>query len=193
MFLKKLEVVGFKSFADRAEFSFEPGLTCLVGPNGCGKSNVVDAIKWALGEQSAKSLRGKEMADVIFNGSESRPPSGFAEASLTFDNESGRLPVEYAEVVITRRLYRAGESEYLINQSPVRLKDIRELFMDTGLGVQAYSVIEQGRIQIQGPPRRSRTKTQSSPGKPRPTARHHRRGTEAGPLPPPTGRQGAQV
>jgi len=148
MFLKKLEIMGFKSFADRAEFSFEPGLTCLVGPNGCGKSNVVDAIKWALGEQSAKSLRGKEMADVIFNGSESRPPSGFAEASLTFDNESGRLPVEYAEVVITRRLYRAGESEYLINQSPARLKDIRELFMDTGLGVQAYSVIEQGRIDL---------------------------------------------
>lgn len=148
MFLKKLEIIGFKSFADRAEFTFEPGLTGLVGPNGCGKSNVVDAIKWGLGEQSAKSLRGKEMADVIFNGSESRPPSGFAEVSLTFDNQSGALPVEYTEVVVTRRLYRAGESEYLINNAPARLRDIRELFMDTGMGMQAYSVIEQGRIDV---------------------------------------------
>ena len=148
MFLKKLGIIGFKSFADRTEFTFEPGLSGLVGPNGCGKSNVVDAVKWALGEQSPKSLRGREMADVIFNGSDSRPPSGFAEVSLTFDNESGQLPTDYTEVVITRRLYRSGESEYLINKSPARLKDIRELFMDTGMGMQAYSVIEQGRIDL---------------------------------------------
>ena len=148
MFLKKLEIIGFKSFADRIEFAFEPGLTGLVGPNGCGKSNIVDAIRWGLGEQSPKSLRGKEMTDVIFNGSESRPPSGFAEVSLTFDNEGGQLPTEYTEVVITRRLYRSGDSEYLINNNPARLRDIRELFMDTGMGMQAYSVIEQGRIDL---------------------------------------------
>jgi len=148
MFLKKLEIIGFKSFADRTEFAFESGLTGLVGPNGCGKSNVVDAIKWGLGEQSPKSLRGKEMIDVIFNGSESRPPSGFAEVSLTFDNEDGQLPTEYTEVVITRRLYRSGDSEYLINGNQARLKDIRELFMDTGMGMEAYSVIEQGRIDF---------------------------------------------
>ncbi len=146
MLLKKLEIFGFKSFADKAEFVFEPGITCIVGPNGCGKSNIVDAIKWSLGEQSAKSLRGDQMADVIFNGAEGRSPHNYAEVSLIFDNESRLLHSEYPEILITRRLNRAGESEYLINRTPCRLKDIRDLFLDTGVGVQAYSIVEQGRI-----------------------------------------------
>lgn len=144
--LKRLEMFGFKSFADRTVFDFVPGITCVVGPNGSGKSNVVDAIKWLLGDQSPKSLRGKEMADVIFNGAVGRKGSGFAEASLTFDNTEGRLPLEMAEVQIGRRLYRSGESEYLLNGNVVRLKDIRELLMGTAAGTSAYSIIEQGRV-----------------------------------------------
>jgi chromosome segregation protein len=144
--LKSLELFGFKSFADRTLFDFAPGITCVVGPNGSGKSNVVDAIKWILGDQSAKSLRGKEMSDVIFNGSAQRRGSGFAEATLTFNNEAGLLPVDAAEVQIGRRLYQSGDSEYLLNRSPVRLKDIRDLFMGTGAGTVAYSIIEQGRV-----------------------------------------------
>ncbi len=148
MELKRLEVFGFKSFADRTTFEFDSGVTCIVGPNGCGKSNVVDAVKWVLGEQSAKSLRGREMADVIFAGSESRRSLGFAEATLTFDNSRGVLPVDVPEVEISRRLYRSGESEYLLNRKPCRLRDIRELFMDTGVGVDAYSLIEQGKVDV---------------------------------------------
>lgn len=144
--LKSLEMFGFKSFADRTLFEFSPGVTCVVGPNGSGKSNVVDSLKWILGDQSAKSLRGKEMADVIFNGSAGRRPSGFAEATLTFDNSEGLLPVDAAEVQVGRRLYRSGDSEYLLNRSPVRLKDIRDMFMGTGAGTAAYSIIEQGRV-----------------------------------------------
>ncbi|AMV19781.1 chromosome segregation protein SMC [Planctomyces sp. SH-PL14] len=144
--LKSLELFGFKSFADRTLFEFSPGVTCVVGPNGSGKSNVVDGIKWILGDQSAKSLRGKEMTDVIFNGSNSRKASAFAEASLSFDNASGRLPVDSAEVKIGRRLYRSGDSEYLLNGNVVRLKDIRDMFMGTGAGTAAYSIIEQGRV-----------------------------------------------
>jgi chromosome segregation protein len=146
--LKRLEVFGFKSFADRTTFEFDSGITCIVGPNGCGKSNVVDAVKWVLGEQSAKSLRGREMADVIFAGSESRRSLGFAEATLTFDNSRGVLPVDVPEVEVSRRLYRSGESEYLLNRKPCRLRDIRELFMDTGVGVDAYSLIEQGKVDV---------------------------------------------
>jgi len=146
--LKRLEVFGFKSFADRTAFEFDSGITCIVGPNGCGKSNVVDAVKWVLGEQSAKSLRGREMADVIFAGSESRRSLGFAEATLTFDNSRGVLPVDVPEVEVSRRLYRSGESEYLLNRKPCRLRDVRELFMDTGVGVDAYSLIEQGRVDV---------------------------------------------
>jgi len=146
--LHKLELHGFKSFADRTEFAFDPGITGLVGPNGCGKSNVVDAVKWGLGNQSPKNLRGEEMLDVIFNGSATRPASGFAEVSLTFTNEDRRLPIDYSEVTVTRRLYRSGESEYLLNKQACRLKDIRELFLDTGVGVQSYSIIEQGKIDI---------------------------------------------
>jgi len=146
--LKKLELFGFKSFADRTRFEFDSGITVIVGPNGCGKSNVVDAVKWVLGEQSPKSLRGREMADIIFAGSESRRSLGFAEATLTFDNTRGLLPIGAAEVEVSRRLYRSGESEYLLNRKPCRLRDVRELFMDTGVGLDAYSLIEQGKVDV---------------------------------------------
>ena len=148
MILKKLTATGFKSFADKTEFDFGPGITCIVGPNGCGKSNVVDSIKWVLGEQSAKSLRGRQMMDVIFNGSGTRKSAGMAQVDLTFDNSDGTLPTDQTEVVVSRRLYRSGESEYLLNKQPCRLKDIRELFLDTGVGVDAYSLIEQGRVDV---------------------------------------------
>ena len=144
--LKSLELFGFKSFADRTRFDFSTGINCVVGPNGSGKSNVVDAMKWILGDQSAKSLRGKEMTDVIFNGSASRKPSAFAEATLTFDNSTGLLPLDMQEVNIGRRIWRNGDAEYLLNRAPARLKDIRDLFLGTGAGTAAYSIIEQGRV-----------------------------------------------
>ena len=144
--LKSLELFGFKSFADRTQFTFSHGITCVVGPNGSGKSNVVDAMKWILGDQSPKSLRGKEMSDVIFNGSTGRKSSAFAEATLTFDNTSRFLPLEFDEVSIGRRLWQNGDSEYLINGGSARLKDIRDAFMGTGAATSAYSIIEQGRV-----------------------------------------------
>src|SRR5262245_49237826 len=144
--LKSLDLFGFKSFADRTRFDFAPGVTCVVGPNGSGKSNVVDSIKWILGDQSAKSLRGKEMADVIFNGTSSRKPGNVAEAFLTIDNSGGILPIASQEVQIGRRLWRSGESEYLINRTSARLKDVRDLFMGTGAGRASYCIIEQGRV-----------------------------------------------
>ncbi|MEN6404882.1 MAG: chromosome segregation protein SMC [Thermoguttaceae bacterium] len=146
--LKALELVGFKSFADRTRFEFPPGITVVVGPNGSGKSNVVDAIKWALGEQSVKSLRGREMADVIFNGSTGRRAMNAAEITLTFDNSKHLLDIDAPEVQITRRVYRSGEGEYLVNRNPARLRDIRDLISGTGMGSQAYSVIEQGKVDI---------------------------------------------
>jgi chromosome segregation protein len=146
--LKALELIGFKSFADRTRFEFPPGITVVVGPNGSGKSNVVDAIKWVLGEQSVKSLRGKEMADVIFNGSGTRRPLNTAEITLTFSNANRLLPVDTPEVHITRRVYRSGEGEYLINRQPSRLRDIRDLLSGTGMGTPAYSVIEQGKVDV---------------------------------------------
>lgn len=146
MRLTRVDIHGFKSFADRTALDLPPGLTAIVGPNGCGKSNVIDAVKWALGEQRASALRGKDMLDVIFKGNGARGQRNFAEVSLHFDNSDGRLPTDYTEVVITRRLFRSGESDYLINKQPVRLKDVRDLLMDTGLGTGAYSVMEQGRI-----------------------------------------------
>ena len=146
MLLKRLEMYGFKSFADRIQIEFDKGITAIVGPNGSGKSNVADAVRWVLGEQSAKSLRGSKMEDVIFSGTQERKPLGFAEVSLTLDNTQGTIPVEYTEVTITRRVFRSGESEYYINRSPCRLKDITELFMDTGVGKEGYSIIGQGRI-----------------------------------------------
>ena len=146
MFLKSLEVFGFKSFADRTRIEFADGITALLGPNGCGKSNVVDAIKWVLGEQAAKTMRAEKMEDVIFNGTESRKPLNVAEVTLTLANETGLLPIDVPEIQIKRRLYRSGESEYFINSAPVKLKDVRELFWDTGVGKAAYSVMEQGKI-----------------------------------------------
>jgi len=150
MKIKSVEIVGFKSFLEKTHLSFLPGITAMVGPNGCGKSNVVDAIRWALGEQSAKHLRGSLMEDVIFNGSKGRKPLGMAEVSLTFSNENGGTPIPgnvYTEMEITRRVFRSGESEYFINKTPCRLKDITEMFLDTGVGTRAYSIIEQGRVE----------------------------------------------
>jgi chromosome segregation protein len=149
MKIKRLEISGFKSFAEKTVLDFQQNVTGVVGPNGCGKSNIVDAIRWCMGEQSAKHLRGKSMEDVIFVGSETRKPLGVAEVSLVFSTEDGRAPVkylDYAEIQLTRRLYRDGESDYLINKTPCRLLDITELFMDTGVGTRAYSIIEQGKI-----------------------------------------------
>ncbi len=146
MYLRKLEIQGFKSFADKISLDFHSGITAVVGPNGSGKSNIGDAVRWVLGEQSAKTLRGSKMEDVIFAGTEHRKPVGFAEVSLTIDNDDNYLPVSYSEVTITRRVYRSGESEYYINKTSCRLKDIHELFLDTGIGRDGYSIIGQGRV-----------------------------------------------
>src|SRR6476620_7815074 len=147
MFLKRIELSGFKSFADRTELEFVRGITAVVGPNWSGKSNIADCIRWVLGEQSAKSLRGGKMEDVIFAGSDSRRAVNYGEVSLTLDNTSQSLPLDFSEVTVTRRVHRSGESEYLINKHSCRLKDITELFMDTGIGKEAYSIIGQGRIE----------------------------------------------
>src|ERR1044072_1244632 len=152
MKLTKLELSGFKSFADTATLSFQDGVTAIVGPNGCGKSNVSDAVRWVLGEQSAKALRGDEMADVIFNGTDGRKPLGMAQVSLTIGGVGGEhltaagVEVAYDEVTVTRRVFRDGGSEYFLNKTPCRLKDIQQLFMGTGSGRTSYSVIAQGNI-----------------------------------------------
>ena len=142
MYLSKLEVIGFKSFAQKVNLSFDAGISAIVGPNGCGKTNIVDAIRWVLGEQRYSALRSEKMEDVIFNGTKNRKALGMAEASLVIENNKGILPSEYSQVTIGRRVYRSGESEYLLNKAPCRLKDILDLFMDTGMGADAYSVIE---------------------------------------------------
>ena len=146
MYLKRLEMYGFKSFADKTVLDFMPGLTTVIGPNGSGKSNISDCIRWVLGEQSLKSLRGSKSEDIIFAGTQNRKPLGYAEASLVMDNSDSKLPIEYNEVTVTRRIYRSGESGYFINKTPCRLKDVLELFMDTGIGRDGYSIIGQGKI-----------------------------------------------
>ena len=152
MYLKNLTVFGFKSFADKTALNFQPGVTAIVGPNGCGKSNVSDAIRWVLGEQSAKALRGGEMADVIFNGTDGRKPMGMGEVSLTLGGVDGEnlraagVEVSYDEVTLTRRIFRDGGSEYFLNRTPCRLKDIQQLFMGTGVGRTSYSILAQGHI-----------------------------------------------
>src|SRR3989454_5177695 len=148
MHLQSLELLGFKSFADKTIFNFHEGITAIVGPNGCGKSNVLDAVRWVLGEQSAKSLRGDEMADVIFNGTDARKPVGFAEVSVTFTDCAKELAVDWHDVRVTRRVYRDGNSEYLLNKIPCRLRDIQNLFADTGIARAAYSMMEQGKIDM---------------------------------------------
>ena len=149
MRIKKLDILGFKSFKDRTVVHFDKGITGIVGPNGCGKSNIVDALIWVMGEMSAKHLRGSSMSDIIFAGAEGHVPLGLAEVSLTLENEGGPFPPKYArhsELMVTRRLHRSGETEYLINKEPARLRDIQEIFMDTGAGSKGFSIIEQGRI-----------------------------------------------
>ena len=146
MYLKSIEIKGFKSFAERINLEFDKGIAAIVGPNGSGKSNIADAVRWVLGEQSIKNLRGSRMEDVIFAGTNNRKALGFAEVSITLDNGDGFLPIEYSEVVVTRRLFRSGESEYYLNRTGCRLKDINALFLDTGIGKEGYSIIGQGRI-----------------------------------------------
>ena len=151
MKIRRLDIIGFKSFADRALLRFDDGISGIVGPNGCGKSNIVDAVRWVMGEQSARRLRGKSMEDVIFAGSERKPPMGMAEVRMTLENDGRNVPPEYAsyaEIVVGRRLFRSGESEYSINKTPCRLIDVRELFMGTGVGTRAYSIISQGQIGV---------------------------------------------
>lgn len=147
MKLKTLEIGGFKSFADRTKIEFMPGITGVVGPNGSGKSNIIESIRWVMGEQSAKGLRGDKMSDVIFGGTAQRAPLNRAEVSITFDNTDHYLNSEYSEIRITRTLYRNGDSRYQINGTTVRLKDIHELFMDSGLGRESFSIISQGRVE----------------------------------------------
>jgi len=166
MYFKRLEMHGFKSFAEPVVIDFHEGVTCIVGPNGSGKSNISDALRWVLGEQSPKALRGGKMEEVIFNGTANRKSRGMAEVTLVIDNQTGILPVDYSEVSITRRMYRSGESEYLINNNNCRLRDIRELIMDTGIGVDGYSIIGQGKIQgiIDGKPEQRREILEESAG-----------------------------
>ncbi|MBF0245948.1 MAG: AAA family ATPase, partial [Planctomycetes bacterium] len=146
MYLKRVTITGFKTFADTTVIEFGQEVTSVIGPNGCGKSNIVDSIRWALGEQSAKSLRGAEMVDVIFNGSSSRRPAPYCDVCLVIDNGDKSLPIDSAEVAIRRKLHQNGQGEYYINDNPCRLRDVRELFMDTGLGAKTNTVIEQSQL-----------------------------------------------
>ena len=140
MYLKRLEMYGYKYFAEKTVLEFIPGITTVIGPNGSGKSNISDCIRWILGEQSIKNLRGNKSEDIIFSGTQNRKALGYAEGSLIFDNSDGKLPIEYSEVTVTRKIYRSGETGYFINKVPCRLKDVLELFMDTGIGKDGYSI-----------------------------------------------------
>lgn len=166
MFLKSLEIRGFKSFADKTELKFKKGVTAVVGPNGSGKSNISDAVRWVLGEQSIKVLRGGKMEDVIFAGTQFRKPVGLAQVSLTLDNSDEQLATEYNEVTVSRRIFRSGESEYLINNNKCRLKDVTNLFMDTGIGKEGYSLIGQGKIEaiLSGKPEERRALLEEAAG-----------------------------
>jgi chromosome segregation protein len=148
MHLKGIEINGFKSFADKVKLEFNPGITCIVGPNGCGKSNVVDSLRWCIGEMSRKSLRSKSMADIIFNGTAKRSPLNMCEVSMVFDNETRRLPIDFSEVTVSRKLFRSGESEYFLNKVQCRLRDVRDLFLDTGIGGEGYAIIDQGGVEF---------------------------------------------
>ena len=167
MKLKKIELFGFKSFADKVVLDFHEGITCVVGPNGCGKSNIADAMRWVFGEQSVKSMRGdKKMVDLIFAGTTTRKALNLAEVTITFSEINGALPIEYDEVSVTRRLHRSGESDYLINRQPVRLKDVQEIFLDSGIGRAAFSIFEQGKIDqmIQATPEERRDPFEKAAG-----------------------------
>lgn len=166
MFLKSLDIRGFKSFADKTELKFNNGVTAVVGPNGSGKSNISDAVRWVLGEQSVKTLRGGKMEDVIFAGTQYRKPVGLAQVSLTLDNGDKKLSTEYSEVTVSRRIFRSGESEYLINNKKCRLKDVINLFMDTGIGKEGYSLIGQGKIEsiLSGRPEERRALLEEAAG-----------------------------
>src|SRR6266446_4553648 len=205
MRLESVEIVGFKSFCDKQELSFKGGVTGIVGPNGCGKSNISDAISWVLGEQSVKSLRGSSMEDVIFAGSQSRQPLAMAEVNLKVSGLNGNSPDDSPDCVVTRRLYRNGESEYLMNGHVCRLRDVHELFMDTGLGSKAYSIIEQARgpprphrgggrdHQVQGPPPADPAQAGGRPAEPAPRQRHRPRGGKAAREPEAPGQQGSPL
>jgi chromosome segregation protein len=147
MYLKAIEIIGFKSFADKVRLNFEPGVSCIVGPNGCGKSNVIDSVRWAIGEMSWKSLRSASMVDIIFNGTKKRPALNMAQVNMIFDNASRKLPVDFGEVTVSRKIFRSGESEYFLNRVQCRLRDIREMFLDTGIGGEGYAIIDQGSIE----------------------------------------------
>lgn len=147
MYLKRIEIVGFKSFANRTVIDFEENITAIVGPNGSGKSNITEAIRWVLGEQSVKSLRGGRMPDIIFAGSDTRKALNLAEVTIVLSNEDQYLPLEYNEISVTRRISRSGDSDYFLNKQACRLKDIQELFMDSGLGKESFSIISQGKVE----------------------------------------------
>lgn len=147
MYLKRIEITGFKSFADKTIIEFEDDVTAVVGPNGSGKSNITEAVRWVLGEQSAKNLRGGKMNDIIFAGSEGRKPLNIAEVTVTLDNNDHYLALDYSEISVTRRLKRTGESDFFINKQACRLKDIQDLFMDSGLGKESFSIISQGKVE----------------------------------------------
>ena len=147
MYLKAIEIVGFKSFADKMRLDFEPGITCVVGPNGCGKSNVIDSVRWTIGEMSWKALRSASMVDIIFNGTAKRAPLNMAQVSMVFDNSTRNLPLDFNEITVSRKIFRSGESEYYLNKVQCRLRDIRDLFLDTGIGGEGYAIIDQGGVE----------------------------------------------